>query len=223
MRKFFNLLIVDDHPMISEAYEAIIKSNLSSYNSCFYKAINCEIAYNQIEEIFNKNQTIDIAILDLSIPVYKIKKILSGLDLGIFIKSKFPKCKIIIITHHKDGFLLNKVFKLLNPQAIINKGDVDNDIFSKVFNKILEGKTFLSETINKSIIEFNDSNFKLDEIDYMILDLIEKGIKTKELPNHIQLSLSAIEKRKAKIKFYIAGKKVRDDDMIKIGDMLKFS
>lgn len=223
MNKFFNIIIIDDHSMIIEAYESIISSNLLNYNFIFQKATNCEIAFNKIEEAFNRNQAIDVAILDLSLPAYEIKKISSGLDLGIFIKSKFPKCKIIIITHHSEGFLLNKIFKVLNPQAIISKSDVDNQTFSIVFNNILKGKTFLSDTINKSIIEFNEANFKLDEIDFQILDLIEKGVKTKELPNHINLSLSAIEKRKAKIKFHFANNKINDKDLVERIKILNFS
>ena len=221
MNNFLNILIVDD-PMTVEAYLAIVTSNLPSNYSNFIKATNCEIAYKKIEEIFSRNQSIDVAVLDLSLPAYIAKKISSGLDLGIFIKSKFPKCKIVIVTQHNDGFLLNKVFRVLKPQAIINKGDVDNEIFSKVFNKILDGKTFLSETINKSIIEFNNSNFKLDEIDFQILDLIEKGVKTKELPDHINLSLSAIEKRKAKMKFHFANNKINDKELIESMKMLNF-
>ena len=61
------------------------------------------------------------------------------------------------------------------------------------------------------------------KFDFQILDLIEKGMKTKDLPSKINLSLSAIEKRKAKIKFYVAGKNVNDEMMIGIVKKLKFS
>jgi DNA-binding NarL/FixJ family response regulator len=223
MEKNVNVLIVDDHPMIIESYVAIISTILHKHNLKFEKATTCEVAYNSIENFINKKQVIDFAILDLSLPPYQIKKVLSGLDLGILIQTTFPKCKIIVITHYTDGFLLNKVFKSLKPQGFLNKADIDNTTFSKFMDDVLNGKTFLSETINKSIIEFNEANFKLDEIDFEILDLIEKGFKTKELPNYIDLSLSAIEKRKAKIKFYLTGQNVNDSEMIKTRKMLKFS
>jgi DNA-binding NarL/FixJ family response regulator len=120
-------------------------------------------------------------------------------------------------------FYLIKFFKSLKPQGFLNKADIDNTTFSKFMDDVLNGKTFLSETINKSIIEFNNDNIKLDETDFQILDLIEKGVKTKELPDYINLSLSAIEKRKAKIKFYLTGQNVNDSEMIKMRKMLKFS
>ncbi|MBG6063670.1 hypothetical protein IWX83_003486, partial [Flavobacterium sp. CG_9.1] len=40
----------------------------------------------------------------------------------------------------------------------------------------------------------------LDAIDCQILTLLDKKITTKDMPNHIDLSLSAIEKRKTNIK-----------------------
>ena len=124
MEKNVNVLIVDDHPMIIESYVAIISTILQKHNLKFEKATTCEVAHNLIENFINKKQVIDFAILDLSLPPYQIKKVLSGLDLGILIQTNFPKCKIIVITHHTDGFLLNKVFKSLKPQGLINKSDL---------------------------------------------------------------------------------------------------
>lgn len=221
--KFINALIVDDHPMIIESYISIISSKFKKYNLKFEKATTCEMALNVIENFIVRDKIIDFVILDLSLPPCKTKEASSGLDLGIILKAKFPKCKIIIITHHSDGFLLHKVFKELMPNGFINKADVDNTVFEKIFNSLLNGETFVSETINKSILSFNENYINLDEIDFKIIELIGKGIKTKELTNHIDLSLSAIEKRKAKIKFYFANNKINDKELVERIKMLKFS
>lgn len=223
INKFINALIIDDHPMIIESYVSIITSNLKMYNLKFEKATTCEIALNVIENFILKEEVIDFVVLDLSLPPCEIKEVLSGLDLGILLKSKFPKCKIIIITHHSDGFLLHKVFKELIPNGFINKADVDNTTFEKIFNSILNGETFVSETINKSIISFNENNINLDEIDFKIIELIEKGVKTKQLTNYIDLSLSAIEKRKAKMKFHFANNKISDKELVERIKTLNFS
>lgn len=223
MEKNVKVLIVDDHPMIVESYVTIITSNLKMYNIKFEKATTCETALNVIENFVLKEEVIDFVVLDLSLPPCEIKEVSSGLDLGIIIKSKFPKCKIIIITHHSDGFLLHKVFKELMPNGFINKADVDNTIFEKIFNSVLNGETFVSETINKSILSFNENLISLDEIDFKIIELIGKGIKTKELTNYIDLSLIAIEKRKAKMKFHFANNKINDKELVERIKMLNFS
>lgn len=223
MNNIVNVLIVDDHSMIMDAYAAILSNAFVNYDFIFDKSTNCEEAFNIVNYIFKNNRKIDIAILDLSLPAYKKGKLESGKDLGEYIKIKFPSCKIMIITQNSEGYLLNKTFRELKPEGFVNKADIDADNFPNVFMDVLKGESYLSETINKAIIDFNDSKIKLDEIDFKILSLLEKGIKTKELPNHINLSLSAIEKRKAKIKFYLTGDKVNDDEMLKISKMLKFS
>jgi DNA-binding NarL/FixJ family response regulator len=214
MNKFVNALIVDDHPMIIESYVSIIEASIQNRNFKFEKATSCEIGFNIINNFILKKRVIDFAILDLSLPSYEIKNVFTGLDLGILLKLNFPKCKIIIITHHADGFSLNKVFKELTPNGFINKADIDNTTFVKIFDSILNGETFLSETINKSIISFNENHINLDEIDIQIIELIEKGFKTKELTKYISLSLSAIEKRKAKMKFHFANNKINDKELI---------
>ena len=223
MSKFNNVLIIDDHPMIIESYISIIEASVQNHNFKFKKATTCKMAYDLIEDFTQKKVKIDFVVLDLSLPPCKVNEVLSGLDIGIIIKSKFPKCKIIIITHHSEGFLLNKVFKELIPNGFINKADVDNTTFEKIFNSILNGETFVSDTINKSILSYNENHISLDEIDFKIIELIGKGIKTKELINYIDLSLSAIEKRKAKMKFYFANNKINDKELIERMKMLNFS
>ncbi len=53
-----------------------------------------------------------------------------------------------------------------------------------------------------------------DAIDLEIVRLLDQGIKTKNLPNYIGITLSAIEKRKTKIKENILGKKGNDKELI---------
>lgn len=215
MDNFINILIVDDHPMIIDAYVSILSAAFIKSDFIFEKAINCEEAYNIIERTFKNKGKIDVIILDISLPAFKKMKLESGEDLGCYIKIKFPNSKIIIITHNKDGYLLNKTFNALKPAGFINKADIDANNFPNTFMNILNGNTHVSETIKNAMDEFNDDKIRLDEIDFEILSLLEKGIKTKELPNYIKLSLSAIEKRKAKIKFYLTVNKRDNNQMLR--------
>lgn len=79
---------------------------------------------------------------------------------------------------------------------------------------ILSGRNFTSTIINNSIKELNNKKFGFDSIDYEIISLLEKGIKTKDLTNHIPLTLSAIEKRKAKIKLQVLNETGNDQELI---------
>ena len=64
----------------------------------------------------------------------------------------------------------------------------------------MNGETFYTATIQKVRNEFLTEKLDLDAIDYRILGLLAQKVKTKDIPMHLNLSLSAIEKRKLHIK-----------------------
>ena len=55
----------------------------------------------------------------------------------------------------------------------------------------------------------------LDNFNRQIITLLAQGIKTKSLPNHKNLSISSIEKRKVQIKDYLSIEKGTDEDIIR--------
>jgi DNA-binding NarL/FixJ family response regulator len=216
-----NILIVGDHPMLVDSYISIINSTVEDYKFNFIKAFNCESAFKQIELNFKTKEIIDIALLDVSLPPYEQEKILCGGDIAKLVRSKFPSCKIIMITGYHEALVINSIFKSIQPEGFIEKVDIDSTTFSEVFEKILKGESFISETINKTLVNLIRSNINWDAIDSKIITLLEKGIKTKDLPNYINLSLSAIEKRKAFLKTYLLEQKGSDKELIEKCKLLK--
>jgi hypothetical protein len=55
----------------------------------------------------------------------------------------------------------------------------------------------------------------LDDFNRQIITLLASGIQSKNLPNHINLSMSAIDKRKAQIKDFFCVQKGTDEDIIR--------
>ena len=214
MNKNLNLLIVDDHPMLVDGYCLIFNNLIEDYSFNIYCAYNCEEAYKIINQNSKFEKKIDIALLDVSLPPYKEEKILCGGDLAIVFKDRFPTSKVVMITMHDEGIIIDKIVSKVNPECFLNKSDISFDTFSEVFKTILSGEKFFSETINKSLKEINNKKFGFDSIDYEIITLLEKGIKTKDLPNYIPITLSAIEKRKAKIKFQVLNNSGNDEELI---------
>jgi DNA-binding NarL/FixJ family response regulator len=223
MNKFKNLtiLVVDDHPFTSDAYINLISKANDKIKYKFLKATNCEKACKTIEMMVKDEKIIDIALLDINLPPYEKEKILSGTDLAIIIREKYPKCKIIMLTMHSEHLILNKVLKAINPEGFISKNDIDFRTFPNIFFKIKDGEKYFSPTINKSFQSLLTNTIKWDEIDTQIIILLERGIITKEIPNYIDISLSSIEKRKATIKRQLADQKITDEELISICKMLK--
>lgn len=220
MNRTLNCLIVDDHPMLIDGYISVISNFVDNYDFNFIKAVDCKSGYKEIEQNHNSNNTIDIAIFDISLPAYKEKNIFCGGDLALHFKKRFINSKTIMITHHDQGIVLSTIIEKVQPNGFLNKGDIDYKTFNKIFNIILSNENYVSETISNSLSNLNKNIFDFDSIDYEIISLINKGIKTKYLPNHLPISLSTIEKRKAKIKFLILNNNGKDEELIaKIKDL----
>lgn len=221
MHETLSVLVVDDHPMTTDAYINLISSTSKEINFNFQKAVDCKTAFRIIEQNYKTDNALDVALIDISLPPYEEEKILSGTDLAKIIRVKFPSCKIIMLTMHTEPLILNRVYKIIHPEGFISKNDIDFSTFPDLFSNILKGTNFISKTINDSLNTLFKETIKWDEFDTQIILLLDKGIKTKELPNYIDLSLSTIEKRKANIKRGLLDQKASDDELISICKMLK--
>ncbi|MGG7035729.1 MAG: response regulator [Flavobacterium sp.] len=209
-----NILVVDDHPMTTDAYINLIKLNTDNENFNFLKATDCQSAYRIIENEEKLNNAISIALIDISIPGYPEEKLFSGTDIGMLIRDAFAESKIIMLTMHTEPLILNKVLTSVGPEGFISKSDIDFETFPDIFNQIMAGENYFSPTISSSLQSFVKKMIGWDEFDTEILLLLEKGILTKDLPDYIELSLSTIEKRKTNIKRQILGQKGSDKQLI---------
>ena len=213
MQKDLNILIVDDHPMTVNGYINVLSDEeFEGYNLNFTKALNCEEAYKLITQSASNGNPFDIAYLDLSLPPYPEKNISSGFDLGMLLRKTLPDCIIIILTMHSEAVLVDRLIKEINPKGILCKSDIDIDEFLNAFKIIFENNdTYLSNKIVKSLKDKVFETYNLDSYDKQILMRLSEGILTKNIPNYVPLSLSAIEKRKARMKNMLLQGKGGDD------------
>ncbi|QYJ68531.1 response regulator [Flavobacterium litorale] len=213
MSQNLNILIVDDHPMTVNGYVNVLsEENFEGRNLNFTKALNCKDAYNIITQSVTDENPFNIAYLDLSLPPYPEKNIFSGFDLGVLIKAIIPDCIIIILTMHSEAALVDRLIKEINPRGILCKSDIDIDEFLNAFKIVFEdGETYLSNKIRKAMKDKVFDNFNLDSYDKQILMRLSEGILTKNIPNYVPLSLSAIEKRKARMKNMLLEEQGGDD------------
>jgi DNA-binding NarL/FixJ family response regulator len=213
--KKLNILIVDDHPMTVDSYINLLSATEFHINTPkFIKGYNCQDAYDQLFFHFKQNETIDLALLDISLPPYKAFNIENGIDLASLIRKKFAHCKIVLLTMHSEPLTVATVIKEINPEGFVSKSDINFELFPIICKKIMDGDTFRSQTILESQQELFKKNINWDKHDTQILILISQGIKTVNLPEYIPLSMSAIEKRKANIKEQLLMGKGSDSDLI---------
>jgi len=119
----------------------------------------------------------------------------------LFMQKKLPKVKIIVLTTFNDSHTINNVLKIANPDALLIKDDLTSKELLLALKSIMNNFPYYSSTVSK-FFRRQSNNFGesvLDEVNKKIIHYLAKGVKTKDLPTHVHLSLSAIEKRKAEI------------------------
>lgn len=203
MDNTYSVLIIDDHPLIIEAYKTAFSFVTKENNKVIFNievAQDCDAANDFIEDYAAKNKKLDIIFLDISLPSSKDRKILSGEDLGIKINSLLPNAKIIVSTTLNDNYRVHSIFKSLNPDGFLIKNDITPKELLDTIKTIITDPPYYSKTVTKLLRKYISNDFLLDDIDRRILHELSIGTKMKDLPDILPLSLAGIEKRKRTLK-----------------------
>ncbi|MDI1254862.1 MAG: response regulator [Flavobacterium sp.] len=205
------ILMIDDHPSQIEGYKIILEYNKSGHEIVVTTAYNCESAHN----IIVSKERFDMIFIDRSLPPYPEKDIYSGEDLAVLAKKYIPKAKIVMLTSHPEAFLLYNIVKKIRPDGLLVKSDFTADELLNAFEILLKGEIYYSETVKESIKELLSTEDYLDSYNRQIITLLSQGVKTKNIPEILNLSQSAVEKRKAYIKDYFLIEKGTDEDIVR--------
>lgn len=207
-----NILIVDDHPFILIGYKNTLDRYIPQhYEFVYEEATDCKSAY---EVITNPRATaFDYAFLDISMPPYPEKGVLSGEDLAILLHEFMPSCKIILLTMYTELLKIKNIITSINPQGLIIKNDLDFKELIFGFDKIVNNEIYYSESIQKMMDSEKIEPIEIDVIDKQILFHISKGTPNSEFIKYIPLSPESIEIRKRRLKKLLA-KEGSDFDMI---------
>lgn len=214
MHEEYKVLLIDDHPMITDGYARALEQITLINNLYKFKietASNCDTAILKINDA-SKNGAFDIVFLDIRIPPSKDKKVLGGEDLGMFIKEKFKKTKIIVSTAFNDAYMISCILKNVNPEGFLIKNDLTVDILLEAFRAVFEDIPYYSKTVMNILRKQSANDFVIDNIDRKILYELSNGTKMNELPNILPLSIAALERRKRILKdiFNVDGKGDRE-------------
>jgi DNA-binding NarL/FixJ family response regulator len=204
------ILIIDDHPSMIEGYKVILSLNDFGYEVEVTPAYNCEMALHQIEP----NCNFDIAFVDFNLPAFESRNLNSGIDLAKIIRKVNPNVKIVFLTSHSESIVLYDIITSVNPEGLLVKSDFTADELLVAFDKIIKGDVYRSATVKNNVKELLSNKVYLDDYNRQIISLLSKGIKTKSMPNYINLSMSSIEKRKANIRTFLGIEGGNDEDII---------
>ncbi len=201
--KRYHILLIDDHPLISEAYKSAFSSISKSDENITFAidvAHNCDMAYDKIKYIAERQQPLDCVFLDIRLPPSTDAKILSGEDLGLKLRQLLPKTRIVVSTTFNDNYRIHSIFKSIDPDGFLIKNDVAPEELVTAIKTVLTDPPYYSKTVTKLLRKEVSNDFLLDNIDRQLIYELSIGTKMKNLPEILPLSIAGIEKRKRHLK-----------------------
>jgi DNA-binding NarL/FixJ family response regulator len=215
-KKYF-VLIIDDHPLITEAYETALKYyNRHNPNIEFLinTAHDCDSGRRLIKKALKSDKHNYIVFLDINLPKSKDGKILSGEDLGLLAKELLPNLRIVVSTTLNNNYRVHSILKSINPQGFLIKNDITPLELLHTIQTILKDPPYYSKTVIKLLRDQVVNDFILDHYDRKILHELSIGTRMKDLPSVLPLSNAGIEKRKRNLKRMFNVKKLDDRELL---------
>lgn len=173
-----NILIVDDHPIVSTGLQALIE-HTGEYGK-IYVANN--IASSRL---LLKQEDIDIAIIDLEL------QDANGMELIKYIHQTHISTKILVYTMHEELWTIRQLMKE-DADAIVMKGDNPQEVLIAL-RKIEQGKGYFSQQFMRLINSQDTSEISLSNREAEVLEHISNGLSTNDIARQLNISNNTVE------------------------------
>ncbi|GGZ85886.1 response regulator [Algibacter mikhailovii] len=201
MTEKIKILMIDDHPMIIEGYQnTLLFTKKDNQELIIDIANNCDEAVRSMDKSVELDLPYDILFVDISLPPSSDGSMTSGEDLAEYARKILPNAKVIILTMFNESFRIHNIIKTIDPEGFLIKSDLTSSELASAFQAVLNNPPFYSGTVNSFIRKSITNDIVIDDKNRKILYLLSQGVKTKNLAPHLDISLSAVEKRKKQLR-----------------------
>lgn len=198
---YANILIIDDHAMFRKSLKDYIL-DISAQESIKIKITEVKDGAQAMEILKTPTDSspFDLIFLDIKLPPSLEHNIVTGEDIGFFIRNTYPKTNLVIITMYNDLFRVGSLIKQLDPHSLLVKSDLDPENFYSQISKILKGEQQFGESAQKAMKSFAHNYPNFDEFDRRLLYELASGANLNEIAEVVPLSRSALAKRKTQLR-----------------------
>jgi DNA-binding NarL/FixJ family response regulator len=189
------ILLADDHVIVCDAL-----ANMLGTDSRFEvvgQAHDGLDALKKVEELHP-----DLIVIDIGMPG------LNGIEAIKRIKKKNPRIKAIVLSMHKDEAYIYWALRA-GASGYVIKQSAARELVDAI-SQVLLGHTYLSPSISNTVIrgylhgsqatdESTDPLTLLTDREREILQLVAEGLTSKEMAQHLKLSIRTIDAHRANI------------------------
>jgi DNA-binding NarL/FixJ family response regulator len=181
------VLLADDHEIVAEGLELILKASFELVGTVFNG--------RDLLEAAGKLKP-DVIVVDISMPL------LNGLDATRQLKSDGVEAKVIVLTMHADATLAAEAFKAGASGFLLKRAAGEELI--KAINEVTQGRVYLTPLVTKDTINFlieakdrgSGDEVKLTRRQREVLQLIAEGRTMKEIASILNISARTAETHK---------------------------
>lgn len=200
--KIIRILAVDDHKMTMVGYKSILENtDFKDYKVSMDMATSYALAKEIMEASVKEKQPFDILLLDIQLAdPEEGKQLHTGEDIGVLARKISPSSKIVFMSSFSDSYRINSVLKNVNPEGYLVKTEINEEVLEELVETILTAPPYYTKKALVAIRNKMSNDIYLDENDKNLLYYLSIGLKSKDMVDHIALSVSAIQNRKRHLK-----------------------
>jgi DNA-binding NarL/FixJ family response regulator len=188
------ILIVDDHPMMRQGLAQLIDSE-SDLNVCG----EADTAGQALTAV--GAQKPDLVIADISLPDK------SGLELIKDLQAMQSGLPVLVVSMHDESLYAERVLRA-GGRGYIMKQEGGKKLMEAI-RQVLSGQIYVSEKMSAKILEIFSGRRpqgggspleQLSDREFQVFELIGHGKATREIADHLHLSVKTVEVHRANIR-----------------------
>jgi len=188
------ILIVDDHPMMRQGLAQLINNEPD-----LQVAYEADTAGQALDLVAAHRP--DLVLADISLPDK------NGLELIKDIRAVGPDTVILMVSMHDETLYAERVLRA-GARGYIMKQEGGKKLMAAI-RQVLSGQIYVSEKMSAKILEIfsgrrressNSPVELLSDREFEVFQLIGEGKGTREIADHLHLSVKTVEVHRAKIK-----------------------
>jgi DNA-binding NarL/FixJ family response regulator len=188
------ILLVDDHAVFRDGLARIIEQE-KDLSVCGEASEGTEAL-----ELVPRLKP-DLIIVDVTLEG------MSGIDLTKALRERFPEVRILVLSMHKESLYAERALRA-GANGYIMKRETGRRLLGAM-RHVLGGQTYISEELNQRILEKlsgkpgNAAEASIDRLsdrELEIFRLIGQGYGTRQMAEHLTVSVKTIESHKERIR-----------------------
>ena len=179
MDKVISVIIVDDHPLVLNGFEFILKRrpNVLMLSGAFPRA--CEALR------FLQSKHIDVVLIDINMPD------MNGIAATEQIRKKWPLTRVIAISNLNEGSIALRMMKAGAAGYLLK--NVSEDELINAIQSVHNGEKVLSKEMGEILSDERDGIPKITEREREVLALMAKGYTTQKIGDLMFISPLTVE------------------------------